>query len=206
MEARVLLVETRALVVAAAEALVEIAKKLIGLHVGLAVVGVEVVDLVTAEVLEAKMRLKGKKMAQALVVEALEQKSVVDLEEVVVLKEVMMGKMEEVEAVDLEVVVTEGVEVVVVVHVTSVVKRAILLESVPKGVVVLATDVEKRVILLKIVPSLLTQIQVSCKYCNLLYRHECFTGKYTIRKIHKNYIRDPSGLFSIISHVSLSMT
>ena len=40
----------------------------------------------------------------------------------------------------------------------------------------------------------------------LLYRHECFTGKYTTRKIHKNYIRDPSGLFSIISHVSLSMT
>ena len=39
-----------------------------------------------------------------------------------------------------------------------------------------------------------------------LYRHECFTGKYTTRKIHKNYIRDPSGLFSIISHVSLSMT
>ena len=40
--------------------------------------------------------------------------------------------------------------------------------------------------------------------CVLLY--ECFTGKYTPRKIHKNYIRDPSGLFSIISHVSLSMT
>ena len=39
----------------------------------------------------------------------------------------------------------------------------------------------------------------------LLYRHEYFTGKYTTRKIHKNYIRDPSGLFSIISHVSLSM-
>ena len=39
----------------------------------------------------------------------------------------------------------------------------------------------------------------------LLYRHECFTGKYTTRKIHKNYIRDPSGLFSIISHVRLSM-
>ena len=39
----------------------------------------------------------------------------------------------------------------------------------------------------------------------LLYRHECFTGKYTTRKIHKNYIRDPSGLFSIISHVSLSI-
>ena len=32
----------------------------------------------------------------------------------------------------------------------------------------------------------------------LLYRHECFTEKYTTRKIHKNYIRDPSGLFSII--------
>ena len=43
-----------------------------------------------------------------------------------------------------------------------------------------------------------------CHY--LLYRHECFTEKYTTRKIHKNYIRDPSGLFSIISHVSLSMT
>ena len=41
---------------------------------------------------------------------------------------------------------------------------------------------------------------------HLLYRHECFTGKYTTRKIHKNYIRDPGGLFSIISHVSLSMT
>ena len=40
----------------------------------------------------------------------------------------------------------------------------------------------------------------------LLYRHECFTGKYTTHKIHKNYIRDPSGLFSIISHVSLSIT
>ena len=35
----------------------------------------------------------------------------------------------------------------------------------------------------------------------LLYRHECFTGKYTTR----NYVRDPSGLFSIISHVSLSV-
>ena len=45
----------------------------------------------------------------------------------------------------------------------------------------------------------------SPKYIHLLYRHECFTGKYTARKIHKNYIRDPSGLFSIISHVSLSM-
>ena len=43
-------------------------------------------------------------------------------------------------------------------------------------------------------------------YYVLLYRHECFTEKYTTRKIHKNYIRDPSGLFSIISHVSLSMT
>ena len=43
-------------------------------------------------------------------------------------------------------------------------------------------------------------------YFILLYRHECFTGKYTTRKIHKNYIRDPTDLFSIISHVSLSMT
>ena len=43
-------------------------------------------------------------------------------------------------------------------------------------------------------------------YSYLSYTHECFTGKYTNRKIHKNYIRDPSGLFSIISHVSLSMT
>ena len=46
----------------------------------------------------------------------------------------------------------------------------------------------------------------SCKKDPCLYRHECFTGKYATRKIHKNYIRDPSGLFSIISHVSLSMT
>ena len=43
-------------------------------------------------------------------------------------------------------------------------------------------------------------------YIYLLYRRECFTAKYTTRKIHKNYIWDPSGLFSIISHVSLSMT
>ena len=43
-------------------------------------------------------------------------------------------------------------------------------------------------------------------YYTLLYRHKCFTGKYSTRKIHKNYIRDPSGLFSIISHVGLSMT
>ena len=28
----------------------------------------------------------------------------------------------------------------------------------------------------------------------LLYRHKCFTGKYTTRNIHKNYIQDPSGL------------
>ena len=42
-----------------------------------------------------------------------------------------------------------------------------------------------------------------CNILCLLYRHECFTGKYTTRKIHKNYIRDPSGLFSIISLVSL---
>ena len=43
------------------------------------------------------------------------------------------------------------------------------------------------------------------KKCILLYRHGCFTEKYTTRKIHKNYIWDPSGLFSIISNVSLSM-
>ena len=43
-------------------------------------------------------------------------------------------------------------------------------------------------------------------YLFSLYRHECFTGKYITRKIHKNYIWDPSGLFSIISHASLSMT
>ena len=43
-------------------------------------------------------------------------------------------------------------------------------------------------------------------YRFLLYRHECFTGKYTTRRIHKRYIRDPSGLFSIISLMSLSMT
>ena len=47
---------------------------------------------------------------------------------------------------------------------------------------------------------------VETKYLFLLYRHECFTGKYTTRKIHKRYIRDLSGLFSIISLVSLSMT
>ena len=44
------------------------------------------------------------------------------------------------------------------------------------------------------------------RHLNVLYRHECFPGKYTTRKIHKNYIRNPSGLFSIISHVSLSIT
>ena len=43
-------------------------------------------------------------------------------------------------------------------------------------------------------------------YLLLLYRQECFTGKHTTRKIHNNYIRDPSGLFCIISHVILSMT
>ena len=46
----------------------------------------------------------------------------------------------------------------------------------------------------------------SVTYYILLYRYECFTGKHTTRKIHKNYIRDPSALLSIISHVSLSMT
>ena len=33
-------------------------------------------------------------------------------------------------------------------------------------------------------------------------RQECFTGKYTTHKIHKNCIRDPNGVFSMISHVS----
>ena len=46
---------------------------------------------------------------------------------------------------------------------------------------------------------------IRANYQNLLYRHECFTGKYTTCKIHNNYIRDPSSLFSIISQVSLSM-
>ena len=45
----------------------------------------------------------------------------------------------------------------------------------------------------------------SVTYYILLYRHECFNGKYTTRKSHKNYIRNPSGLFSIISHVNISM-
>ena len=46
---------------------------------------------------------------------------------------------------------------------------------------------------------------VNYNYKILLYRHKCFTGKYCTHKIHKNYIQDPSGLFSTISHVSLSM-
>ena len=29
-------------------------------------------------------------------------------------------------------------------------------------------------------------------WCLLLYRHECFTGKYTTRKFHKNNIQDPT--------------
>ena len=36
-------------------------------------------------------------------------------------------------------------------------------------------------------------------YTFLLHGHECFTGKYSTRKIHKNYIPDPSGLFSVLS-------
>ena len=54
-----------------------------------------------------------------------------------------------------------------------------------------------------IIKKIFTNLQ---PYPILLYRHECFTRKYTTRKIHKNNIRDPSGLFSIISHLSLSMT
>ena len=38
-------------------------------------------------------------------------------------------------------------------------------------------------------------VSYSGKESCLLYRHECLTGKYTTHKIHKNYIRDPSGLF-----------
>ena len=52
---------------------------------------------------------------------------------------------------------------------------------------------------------LVYKTNTSNKQLFLLYRHECFTGKHTICKIHKNYIRDPSALFSKISHVSLSM-
>ena len=59
--------------------------------------------------------------------------------------------------------------------------------------------------LLTALRSICTAIPNPLVYSHLLYRHECFTGKYTTRKIHKNYILDPSGLFSIISHVSLSM-
>ena len=43
-------------------------------------------------------------------------------------------------------------------------------------------------------------------YTFLLQRHECFTGKYTTRKIRKNCIPDPSDLFSVISQLSLTMT
>ena len=56
-------------------------------------------------------------------------------------------------------------------------------------------------------PSLILKVRIfgTRKWPILSYRRECLTGKYTTRKIHKYYIRDPSGLFSIISHVSLSM-
>ena len=43
---------------------------------------------------------------------------------------------------------------------------------------------------------------ISLRFCQRCFErelHECFTGKYTTHKIHKNYIRDPSGLFSIIT-------
>ena len=39
----------------------------------------------------------------------------------------------------------------------------------------------------------------------LLYRHECFTGKYTTRKIHTKLIRESSSVFSISSLVRISM-
>ena len=54
-----------------------------------------------------------------------------------------------------------------------------------------------------IIKKIFTNLQ---PYPILSYRHKCFTRKYTTRKIHKNNILDPSGLFSIISHLSLSMT
>ena len=63
-------------------------------------------------------------------------------------------------------------------------------------------------LMLKIISTLEDKFRISARPCNilyLLYRHGCFTEKYTTRKIYKNDIRDPSGLFSIISHVSLSM-
>lgn len=43
---------------------------------------------------------------------------------------------------------------------------------------------------------------VTLSYLILLY----FTGKYTSRRIYESYIRDLSGLFSLISHVCLSLT
>ena len=45
-----------------------------------------------------------------------------------------------------------------------------------------------------------------CKNFCLLYRLKCFTGKFTTGKIHRSYTWDLSGLFSINSHVSLSVT
>ena len=51
--------------------------------------------------------------------------------------------------------------------------------------------------------SILKDFVRTINYMFLLYRHKRFTGKYTTSKIHS---RDPNGLFSIISHMSLSMT
>ena len=39
----------------------------------------------------------------------------------------------------------------------------------------------------------------------LLYTHECFTGKYTTRKIHTKLIRESSSVFFIASLVRISM-
>ena len=39
----------------------------------------------------------------------------------------------------------------------------------------------------------------------LLYRHECFTGKYTTRKIHTKLIQESSSVFSISSVVRILM-
>ena len=49
-------------------------------------------------------------------------------------------------------------------------------------------------------------IHMRVHYTSLLYRHECFTGKYTTRKIHKNYIRDLSlSMISLISSLFLKL-
>lgn len=53
---------------------------------------------------------------------------------------------------------------------------------------------------------LLFSIKRNNNYLPLLYRHECFTEKYTTCKIHTNYIRDPSGVFSLSSLMRILIT